>query len=374
MRILLTGGGTAGHINPAIAIADIIKKREPSAEVAFVGTPDGMEGRLVKEAGYPMYTVRVQGFRRSLSPQNIRAAWLAATSPRAAKKILEEFRPSLVIGTGGYVSWPLLRAAAKVGIPTALHESNAIPGLTTRKLAPYMDALWLNFKETAKELPARCVSPIQTGNPLRQGFSAVSREAAREELGLREKDFLILSFGGSRGAELLNDAVLRFMQEDIPRHPRLYHVHATGEKHFEACRQRLGGAAAGRARILPYISKMEIYLPAADIVVCRAGAMTLSELALCGKCTILVPSPHVAKDHQRKNAAVFASSRAARIIEESDLPGDKLRNCIFELRNSPKTRIFMQNAIKKFAFPHANEAIYRQIQLLAKKTSADGNC
>jgi UDP-N-acetylglucosamine--N-acetylmuramyl-(pentapeptide) pyrophosphoryl-undecaprenol N-acetylglucosamine transferase len=374
MRLLLTGGGTAGHINPAIAIADIVKSREPGAEIAFVGTPDGMEARLVKEAGYPMYTVRVQGFRRSFSPANIKAAWLAITSQGEAKRILEGYKPSLVIGTGGYVSWPLLRAAARMGIPTALHESNAIPGLATRRLSPYMDALWLNFRETAAELPARCVSPTQTGNPLRGSFTTVSRQAARRTLGLTEQDFLLLSFGGSRGAEMLNDAMLRFMREEVDATTNLYHVHATGEKHFDACLQRLGGQVNRRATLLPYISKMDTYLKAADIVVCRAGAMTLSELALCGKCAILVPSPYVAKDHQRKNAALFASRGAACVIEEVDLPSNKLRNLIFELKNDAKRRSGLQKSIKKMAIPNANDIIYREIQLLAKKTSADDNC
>jgi UDP-N-acetylglucosamine--N-acetylmuramyl-(pentapeptide) pyrophosphoryl-undecaprenol N-acetylglucosamine transferase len=172
MRLLLTGGGTAGHINPAIAIADTVKRKLPHACIAFVGTPNGMEKRLVEEAGYPMYPIRMQGFTRTLSLHNIRTAYLALTSPRAAKKILEEFSPSLVIGTGGYVSWPLLRAAASVGIPTALHESNALPGLTTRRLAPYMDALWLNFCETAAHWPPRCVCR-------NRGFKATTRPSHR---------------------------------------------------------------------------------------------------------------------------------------------------------------------------------------------------
>lgn len=321
-----------------------------------------------------MYTVRVQGFRRSLSPKNIQAAWLAITSPQAAKKILEEFQPSLVIGTGGYVSWPILRAAANAGIPTALHESNAIPGLATRKLAPYMDAIWLNFRETADALPAHCVSPVQTGNPMRRGFSTTTRKAARHELGLSETDFLVLSFGGSRGAELLNEAAIRFMQEEVPGDPHLYHIHATGEKHFEACKQLLKSTADGRARLLPYISKMEVYMSAADIVVCRAGAMTLSELALSGACAILVPSPYVAKDHQRKNADLFVAKHAACVIDEDDLPRNKLRNKIIELKNSTQTRIFMQKAIKKMAVFDSNTILYREIQLLAKKKAADCNC
>ena len=374
MRILLTGGGTAGHINPAIAIADTIKRNCKEAEVAFVGTPEGMERRLVKEAGYPFFPVRVQGFQRSLTLKNVQAAWLALTSPRAAAGIISEFQPSLVIGTGGYVCWPLLRAAARMGIPAALHESNAVPGLATRRLAPYMDAIWLNFKETANALPAHCVSPLQVGNPLRHGFSSVSRTAARRELGLCEQDFMILSFGGSRGAEALNDAILHFIKSNLPRHPQLYHVHACGEKHYEACRKVLGEKKTARCVLLPYISKMDTYMSAADIVVCRAGAMTISELALCGKCAILVPSPHVAGDHQRKNAELLVKSGAACLLEEDDLPQNKLGNLIFSLLKNEKERFSMQKKIKKFATPDANSKIYQQILLLAEKTKADQNC
>ena len=370
MRVLITGGGTAGHINPAIALADIIKQHNKQDEVAFVGTPDGMEKKLVEAAGYHMYPIRVKGFRRSLSPQNIQAAWLALTSPHAAAQIISSFRPSLVIGTGGYVCWPLLRAATKMGIPAALHESNAIPGLATRKLAPYMDAIWLNFRETAAALPPRCVSPIHTGNPLRRDFSTVSREAARRELHLSDKDFFILSFGGSRGAEEMNKALIRFMNEELPRDPHLYHAHACGEAHFEACRAMLSSPSS-QAVLLPYISKMATYMSAADIVICRAGAMTLSELAICRKCAILVPSPYVAGDHQRKNAAIFANEGAACVVEESDLPTNKLRNIIFKLKEEDFLRKNMQKSIEKLAKKQANAILYQQIRFLAEKRAAD---
>lgn len=374
MRILLSGGGTAGHINPAIAIAELIKERNNDAVIGFVGTPDGMENKLIAEARYPMYPVHIQGFRRSLSPQNLKSAYLALTAPHAAGKILANFRPQLVIGTGGYVCWPLLRAAASRGIPTALHESNAMPGLTTRKLAPYMDAIWLNFREAAALLPSRCVSPTMTGNPLRRGFSQITREEARKKLGIPETGILVLSFGGSRGAEALNAAVLAFMKAEVPKDPHLYHIHATGEKHYEAACRAVQGIDVTRCRIEPYIAEMSTYLSAADIVICRAGAMTLSELAACGKCAILVPSPFVAKDHQRKNAAVYAKKQAAVVVDECDLPGYKLRNEIISLKNDPKRRFFLQNSIKKLAVKNTNQIIYQEIELLLKKTKAEPKC
>ncbi len=374
MRVLLTGGGTAGHINPAIALADIIKERWPSAAIAFVGTPNGMEKRLIHEAGYPMYPIRVEGFHRSLSPKNIRAAWLAMTSPHLANNILNSFQPDLVIGTGGYVSWPLLRAAASAGIPTALHESNAVPGLTTRRLAPYMDALWLNFRETGAALPPRCVSPVHTGNPLRRGFTSISKEEARRELGLDKHTFFILSFGGSRGAENLNAAILQFMKEELPKYPDLTHIHACGEAHIDACQKVLGKDASPRAILLPYISKMATYMSAADLVISRAGAMTISELAACHQCAILIPSPYVAQDHQRKNAALLSQSSAAIVIEESDLPKNKLGKEIFRLIKMPVLRNMMKQGIAQFAPKKNTEIFCKQIELLAKKRAADANC
>ena len=209
---------------------------------------------------------------------------------------------------------------------------------------------------------------------MRQGFSSVSRAVARQELKLREQDFMILSFGGSRGAEALNDAALHFMKSSLPQHPQLYHVHACGEKHYEACRQVLGDKKSDRCVLLPYISKMATYMSAADIIVCRAGAMTISELALCGKCAILVPSPHVAGDHQRKNAELLVNNGAACLLEEQNLPRNKLENLIFSLLKSEKERVSMQKKIKKFATPDANAKIYQQILLLAEKTKADRNC
>jgi UDP-N-acetylglucosamine--N-acetylmuramyl-(pentapeptide) pyrophosphoryl-undecaprenol N-acetylglucosamine transferase len=216
-------------------------------------------------------------------------------------------------------------------------------------------------------LPPRCVSPKHTGNPLRSDFSKVSRTTARQELGLKKEDFFILSFGGSRGAERLNDAILYFIKKVLPEHPSLCLLHATGEKHYASCRSALGGAQNGRGSILPYISKMATYMSAADVVICRAGAMTLSELALCGKCAILIPSPHVAGDHQRKNALLFENAHAACIIEENDLPQNKLEKVALSLFNDKQKRAIMEKNIQKMAVLNANEVIWGEIEQLVKK-------
>ncbi len=364
MRILLTGGGTAGHINPAIAIAEIVKQNSPRAEIAFVGTPHGMENDLIPRAGFPLYHIDVAGFSRSLSYKNLRALWLAAVSPHHAEKILTDFKPDLVIGTGGYVCWPTLRAAAKKGIPTAIHESNAIPGMTVRRLAPFMDAIWLNFEASTAHLPKGCVSPRHIGNPMRRDFISITREAARAQLHLSQNDIFLLSFGGSLGAEALNRSMIDFMKKEAPQLPELVCLHACGSKHYMDCRSVF--TDTDRAKIAPYIQKMAIYMSAADIIVCRAGAMTISELALCGKCAILVPSPYVTDNHQYKNAATLAGAGAAMLLEERDLPYNKLQKMTKMLIFDSKKRSALEKEIKKYAKPNANQAIWQEIQLLTR--------
>ena len=368
MRVLLTGGGTAGHINPAIAIADIIKRNAPAAEVAFVGTPKGMENDLVREAGYPLYHVDVKGISRKFTPANFRALWLAAVSPIRAKKILSEFQPDIVIGTGGYVSWPILRAAASQGIKTVLHESNSSPGLAFLKLAPHMDGLWLNFKETEKLLPRGCVTPVHTGNPLRKRFASISKETARRELGLREEDVFLLSFGGSLGAEALNEAMLPVLQ-NADKTPHLRCVHACGERYYPKMRACFSDTE--HSKLLPYIRNMATYMSAADILVCRAGAMTISEAALCGKCVIFLPSPNVTSNHQYKNASVLADAGAALLVEECDLPKNKLHIFIKSLIFDKEKRNEYEKKIKFFAKSDAERIIWREIQNLTQKTRAE---
>lgn len=368
MRVLFGAGGTAGHINPALAIAQIIKANCPTAKIAFVGTPAGMESRLVAEAGFPMYPIEVAGLSRSLSPRNLRALYLAAAALPRARRILDEFRPDLVIGTGGYVCWPILREAARAGIATALHESNAQAGLATRRLARHIDELWLNFAATADRLPKGSAPACVTGNPTRRGFGTLTRETARRRLGLGEGNRLVLSFGGSRGAEHLNEAILPVMRELCARYPGLYHVHACGTAHYAALAAKEGGLGP-RARLVPYLSEMPLYMAAADLVICRAGAMTLSELAICGRAAILVPSPYVAANHQYENAAVLVRAGAACLCEEHELGDGRLLTLCRELLDDEVRRRALEVGIRAFAVPDANRRIWARIDLLSKKAA-----
>ena len=369
MRILLAGGGTAGHVNPAIAIAQIIKQNDPNAEIAFAGTPKGIENRLVEKEGYRIYHANSMGISRNLSPKNIYALWLAFYSPIKAKKFIKEFSPDIVIGTGGYVCWPVLRAAASLNIPTAVHESNVVPGFAIKMLEKHVDKILLNFEETKGFLshPERSVT---VGNPMRTGFTLGSREKTRAELGIKEDERLILSFGGSLGAEAINNACIEVMSNYVEKTEGVFHIHACGEKNYDRCKEKfdsLGLKNSEKIKLERYISNMPELMSAADAVISRAGAMTLSELALTRKASILIPSPNVTNNHQYKNAKALADKNAAILLEEKELSAKTLtQNLKSILEDSAKSDELRKN-ISLFALNDANRKVYEEIVKLIKK-------
>ena len=371
MRVLMTGGGTGGHVNPALAIASTIKENDPASEIAFVGTPRGIENKLVPAAGYKLYHVDVRGLRRSFSPANIRAAWLALTSPAKAKKLIKQFRPDVVIGTGGYVSWPVVKAAAKMGIPTALHESNATPGMAVRMLSGDVDRIYLNFEAAGAGIRDKDKLMLVGCPMLGAPAASLTKAEARKKLGIPDDvSTVILSFGGSMGAEKVNDAVFTLMQRYTGGREGVWHTHATGaiEKDIAAGWFRERGLDKHKnLELLEYIYDMPIRMAAADIVISRAGAMTVSELALHGKCTVFIPSPNVTDDQQYKNAKVLAEADAALIIREGADCGDRLCAAVTGLCEHPESRAKMEENIKKFASPDANRLIYNDIVKLVKK-------
>lgn len=371
MRVLMTGGGTGGHVNPALAIANTIKENDPASEIAFVGTPRGIENKLVPAAGYKLYHVDVRGLRRSFSPANIRAAWLALTSPAKAKKLIKQFRPDVVIGTGGYVSWPVVKAAAKMGIPTALHESNATPGMAVRMLSGDVDRIYLNFEAAGVGIRDKDKLMLVGCPMLGAPAASLTKAEARKKLGIPDDvSTVILSFGGSMGAEKVNDAVFTLMQRYTGGREGVWHTHATGaiEKDIAAGWFRERGLDKYKnLELLEYIYDMPIRMAAADIVISRAGAMTVSELALHGKCTVFIPSPNVTDDQQYKNAKVLADGDAALIIREGADCGDRLCAAVTGLCEHPENRAKMEENIKKFASPDANRLIYNDIVKLVKK-------
>ncbi len=368
MRVLMTGGGTAGHINPAIAIANTIKERIPDSEIAFVGTKKGLENKLVPKEGYPLYHVEIMGISRSLSPKNIKAAYLALVSPSRAKKIIEEFKPDIVIGTGGYVCWPLLKAACKMGIPTAVHESNALLGLALRKLQGGVDRIFVNFKQTEQYIADKS-KVMHVGNPLRSGFEQYSYEEARRALGIRPEQTLVLSFGGSLGATRINEAVLNFMNGYVKSNTDVIHFHATGAYDFKEFSERFKASGLEKChnmRLVEYIHDMPLRMSAADVVICRAGAMTISELAMMKKACVMIPSPNVVDNHQYKNAKVLSDAEAVVMLEEAYMNEKVFSDTVEELIENAEKRRSLSDNIAQFANARANDMIFEEVLRLSK--------
>lgn len=369
---MLTGGGTGGHVYPALAIADVIKRNVPDARIAFVGTKRGIENKLVPAEGYSLYHIEIQGIRRSLSLANLRTAYLVATSPRKARKIIEEFKPDLVIGTGGYVCWPLLRAASFMGIPSMVHESNALPGVAVRQLQKRVDVILTNFEETAQLLKATD-KIVNVGNPLRRACGTVSREEARAKLGIpADKQFVILSFGGSLGAPRLNEAAIDVMRGYVTHHKEALHIHSGGSRQYPNAKELFDSyhlTEEQGAVLKEYIYEMPLYMAAADLVICRAGAMTLTELAVMGKPAILIPSPNVTDNHQYKNAKVLADGDAAILLEEKDLTAESICEAVRRVAENGSLRKQMSEKIRGFAREDAGRRIYEEITALLNKKS-----
>ena len=295
MRVLFTCGGTAGHVNPAVALAQMFQTRNSGCEVLFVGADGGMETRLVPKEGYPIETVTITNFRRSLSPasigHNVRTLLNMNKSRKQANAILDRFQPDLVVGTGGYASFPVVKAAAKRGIPTAVHESNAVPGLTTKTLSKVVDVVMVGFEESRSHYddPGRVVV---TGTPVRTDFFRYTRKEARAELGLTDDRPLVLSVWGSLGAEVMNRQMAECIALECRDGAPFHHIHGAG-RDYETMRQGLSGRGLDPKDfdLRQYIYDMPTVMAAADLVLCRAGASTLSELTATGKPASWCPPP-----------------------------------------------------------------------------------
>lgn len=331
MRVLIAAGGTAGHINPALAIAGALRAADPTAEIHFAGRKEGMEYRLVTQAGYPFHHIEVTGFQRRPSLENLRrnavTIWNLARSGPRCKAILNEVDPDLVIGCGGYVSGPVVRAAAKRGIKTAIHEQNAFPGVTNKLLAPEVDLVFAAVQAGAERLGAP-EKTVVVGNPVRpEVFDwARRRDEARARLNAGDRT-VILSFGGSLGARRINEVVAGLCAWEQKEKRNILHLHATGQygvQLFQDLEQQKGFARGDSLVVREYIDNMPELLAAADLVISRAGALTLAELEAAGRAAILIPSPNVAENHQYYNALELAKVDAAVVIEEKDLTGEKL--------------------------------------------------
>lgn len=369
MRVLIAAGGTAGHINPALAIAGAIKSHCPTAEVHFAGRRGGMEYGLVTGAGYPFHHIEVNGIQRSLTPKNIlrnlEAAYhLALAGPRA-KKIIKELHPDLVIGCGGYVSGPMVRCAARLGIRTAIHEQNAFPGVTNKLLAKDVDLVFAAVPAAVEKLGAPEKTSV-VGNPVRPEIFMQNRAAARAKLGAGDRT-VIVSFGGSLGARRINEVTAELAAWEQKEKRNILHLHATGSRGVELFKNlaREKGFEYNEAlRVSEYIDNMPELLAAADLVISRAGALTLAELEAVGRAAILIPSPNVAENHQYYNALELQKAGAAVVVEEKDLTGESLIALVQKLLAEPGKLSVMGKMAHALAEPESLEKIWAKLAAL----------
>lgn len=361
MKILFAAGGTGGHINPALATAGEIRERYPDAEILFVGTKDKMEAKLVPAAGYDFKTIKISGFQRKISIENIirniKTIIYLLFCSFSVKKILKDFKPDVVVGFGGYVSGPVVRTAAKMGIPTAIHEQNAYPGITNKTLAKVVDRVMLTAAEAEKYMQCKN-APVVTGLPVRGEMLRADRDFSRAKLGIKDGQLFVLSMGGSLGAMTINNAMVDLIADNYSN-KNLYFLHAMGQYGLwvpEKLKEK-GVVDADNVEVREYISDMDVCMSAADVVVCRAGASSLSELQALGKASILIPSPNVAENHQYHNAMALVNKGAALIVEEKELTKEKMQALFDSLTKDDEKRLDIENNAKEMATLDAKEKI-----------------
>lgn len=334
MRVLLCGGGTAGHVMPAIAMGQIIERGFPRSKVAYAGRVGGGENKAYEASGRPVYTLDICGLSRSLNINCIKSIIKILKSGRKAREIIKDFKPDIIIGTGGYVCYPFIRQGQRLGIKTVIHESNVSPGLVTKLLHRRCDRVMINLEGTKKHLGnAKNITVV--GNPTRSDFGKLSRTEARRKLGIRDTEVLIVSFGGSLGAQILNNTVMDMIKSYAVGDRKIRHIHSTGKAHIDKAKADFPDlfSRADNVKILPYIDDMPTVLTAADLAITRSGAITVSELCRCGTPSILIPSPNVTANHQYVNAEYMRSIGASVLIEERSLTPNKLYSEVRALIN-----------------------------------------
>jgi UDP-N-acetylglucosamine--N-acetylmuramyl-(pentapeptide) pyrophosphoryl-undecaprenol N-acetylglucosamine transferase len=363
-KYIISGGGTGGHIFPALAIAGEIKKREPGASILFVGALGRMEMERVPAAGFPIIGLPVEGFRRKLTLKNVLVVYKALLSLFKARGILKTFKPDIAIGVGGYASGPLLRMSARRQIPTLIQEQNSYAGVTNRLLAKKANKICVAYEGMEKYFPAEKI--ILTGNPIREELitGLPQKEAACNFFGIPSSGQVVLVTGGSLGARTLNESIL--MHIDELEKESVHVLWQTGKLYYERISNELSGKQLKHIRFFDFISRMDFAYAAADIIISRAGAITISELCLLGKPAILVPSPNVAEDHQTKNAMALVNNQAAIMVKDSDAKKTLIPETI-KLLHNPKIQESLGLNCKKMAIPNSAVRIVDEINKLIKK-------
>lgn len=363
MRVIVTGGGTGGHIYPAIAIADKIKEKEPDSEILYIGNEIGLEKDIVPGTGYPMELVSAKWLDRRNIFKIFDTGFSTMKGVYQASKIMKKFKPDVVIGTGGFVCVPVMYAGHQYGARCYLHEQNAYPGVANKTLEKFVNKVFLGFPD-ASHYFHEPEKHVNAGNPVRQRFYDVDQAASREKLGIGKDDFVIFSFGGSQGAEKLNEVGFDLM-EAVNGHEKVTYVFGTGSQYYDEILDKAkekGIEIQDNIKVKSYINDMQNYLGAADLVISRAGALSVAESTVCGKALLLIPSPNVTGNHQYFNAKSVADQGGAIIIEEKDLTSELLIAEVMKLKNNPEMLQAMSKASKACAPLDACELIYAEIK------------
>ena len=354
MRLLLCGGGTAGHVNPALAIGETVERNISDCEIAYVVTKNGIENRLVP---YKKYTINVAGLKRKFSIKNIKSVLLMMKGINDCKRIIKEFKPDIVVGTGGYSCFPVIYAAHKMGIKTIIHESNAYPGKSTRLLSRYADRVLLNCEESIKYFENRGNISI-TGNPFLIGFLKGIKENKESN------EIVILCFGGSLGAEKINDCAYSICKNILTERKNVKFVWGCGKREYQRCKSMLENINVDNVELKEYIYNMPEIISTANIVICRSGAMSVAEMSYSGKCTVFIPSPNVTDNHQFKNAKVLSDKNAAILVEEKDI--DTVIPILNELIDNKSKRDELEIKIAESCIRDSNKRILNEIKKVSK--------
>ncbi len=365
MKIVISGGGTAGHINPAIAIAKRMKK-EYDAEILFIGREKGMEKDLVTKEGFCIKFIEVEGLIRKLTLKNVKVLIKYLVAIKKAKKIIKDFAPDVVVGTGGYVCAPVMTAANKLKIPTLVHEQNVFPGMTVKMAASFVDCVATSFSDMEKYVSEKVAKKcVLTGNPLRENLFDLSYSDARKKLSIGDEIFIV-TVGGSLGARTINDALCDIVNNTSSENVKI--LGGTGERFYDEVMGKINKDKLNEnIEIVPYIYNMNEVLPAADLLIARSGAVTVSELCAMGKASVLIPSPNVTHNHQEYNAKSVADKGAAVMICERDIKGSIISDTVNKLIANREKLNEMSESAKKLAIADGTKRICDIIAKLAEK-------
>lgn len=364
MKIIVTGGGTGGHIYPALSFVDYVKEIDPTAEFLYIGATRGLENKIVPPTGIPFKTLEIQGFKRKLSFDNVKTIQLFMKSYYAAKKIIKEFQPDVVIGTGGYVSGAVVFAAAKLKIPTIIHEQNSVPGITNKFLTKYVDKIAIAFHDASQYFPAK--KTVLVGNPRGQEVRNSQKSAILSSYDLNPAKKTVLVFGGSQGALKINQAIIDALPLFAQKEYQL--LYASGERYYKEIEEKIGMSkdAFPNISIRPYIDQMAEVMANSDLLIGRAGATSIAEFTALGIPAILIPSPYVTNDHQTKNAQSLANAGAVKMIADHELNSQNLVEAVDSIMQDEALRSKMAKASKEQGISDASERLFRLVQEVIK--------